>query len=437
MRTVDIIEKKQRGCELSKDEIAHIIQGYCNDEICDYQIAAWSMAVYFKGMTTLETAHLTMEMVNSGKKVDLSSVEGIKVDKHSTGGVGDKTSLVLIPLVAACGVPVAKMSGRALGHAGGTLDKLESIKGINVELSHDEFINQLSKHGLAIIGQSDEIVPADKKLYCLRDVTGTVKSIPLIASSIMSKKIATGSNLIVLDIKTGNGAFMETIEDAKELAHAMVNIGDELGIKTVGVVSQMDQPLGKAVGNSLELIEAIETLKGNGPKDLKELCFELGALMITNAGIVNCRNEAFEMFNKLIENGEAILKLKELVEAQGGDPKCIDDVSLLPNTEIVIEATAENEGFISAIDTKKVGYASMMLGAGRETKESKIDYGVGIILNKKVGDYVKKGECIGRLHIREPEAKEVSKALGMLKEAYRISVIADRKKPLIEDIIFG
>ena len=411
MRMVDLIEKKRDGFELSTEEIQYIITGYTAGDIPDYQMSAFLMAIYFKNMTDRERADLTMAMAGSGDQIDLSAIEGIKVDKHSTGGVGDTTTLVLGPLVAACGVPVAKMSGRGLGHTGGTIDKLEAIEGFHVELSTEEFIKQVNDIKLAVIGQSGNLTPADKKLYALRDVTATVNSIPLIASSIMSKKIAAGADAIVLDVKTGEGAFMKTAEDAKELAHAMVGIGNATGRKTMAIISDMSQPLGFAIGNALEVKEAIETLQGNGPEDLTELCLVLGSQMVVVGGKAETLEEARAMLEEVIANGEALKILKQFIENQGGNPAIVDDVSLLPQAKFVNEVPSEQEGYISFVEADEIGTAAMVLGAGRATKESEIDLAVGIVLKKKVGDFVKKGESIATVYSNTEELAECMKMI--------------------------
>lgn len=411
MRMVDLIEKKRDGLELSTEEIGFIISGYTNGEIADYQMSAFLMAIYFQNMTERERADLTLAMANSGDQIDLSAIDGIKVDKHSTGGVGDTTTLVLGPLVAACGVPVAKMSGRGLGHTGGTIDKLEAIEGFHVELSTEDFIKQVNDIKLAVIGQSGNLTPADKKLYALRDVTGTVNSIPLIASSIMSKKIAAGADAIVLDVKIGEGAFMKTTEDAQELAHAMVGIGNSTGRKTMAIISDMSQPLGYAIGNALEVKEAIETLQGKGPEDLTELCMVLGSQMVVVGGKAETLEEAREMLKTVIENGKALQIMKQFIESQGGNPAVVDDVSLLPQAKFIQDIPSEKEGYISFMEADEIGTAAMILGAGRATKESEIDLAVGLVLHKKVGDFVKKGEAIATVYSNTENLAECIKVL--------------------------
>ncbi|MDN3438915.1 pyrimidine-nucleoside phosphorylase [Planococcus sp. APC 3900] len=411
MRMVDLIEKKRDGHELSTEEIKFVITGYTSGDIADYQMSAFLMAVYFQNMTERERADLTLAMAESGDQIDLSAIDGIKVDKHSTGGVGDTTTLVLGPLVAACGVPVAKMSGRGLGHTGGTIDKLEAIDGFHVELSTEDFIKQVNDHKLAVIGQSGNLTPADKKMYALRDVTGTVNSIPLIASSIMSKKIAAGADAIVLDVKTGEGAFMKTPEDAKELAHAMVGIGNATGRKTMAIISDMSQPLGFAIGNALEVKEAIETLQGKGPEDLTELCMVLGSQMVVVGGKAETLEEARTMLEQVIENGQALEVFKQFIKDQGGNPAVVDDVTLLPQAEFVTEVPSKEEGYISFMEADEIGTAAMVLGAGRATKESEIDLAVGIVLHKKVGDFVKAGESIATIYSNVKEVAECSKMI--------------------------
>ncbi|TQE92425.1 pyrimidine-nucleoside phosphorylase [Ureibacillus sp. FSL K6-8385] len=407
MRMVDIIEKKRDGKELSKEEIRFFVNGYTEGAIPDYQAASFLMAVYFQDMTERERTDLTMAMAESGDTIDLSEIEGIKVDKHSTGGVGDKVTLCLSPMVAACGVPVAKMSGRGLGHTGGTIDKLESIPGFQVELSSDRFIRQVNDIKLAIVSQSGNLAPADKKIYALRDVTGTVPSIPLIASSIMSKKIASGADAIVLDVKVGEGAFMKTVEEAEELAHAMVAIGNRAGRKTIAILSDMSQPLGYAVGNALEVKEAIDVLKGRGPKDVTDLCLTIGSYMVLLGGKAQTIEEARTKLKKALDSGEALEVFKRFVAAQGGDPSFVDDPSLLPQAHYKVEVQAEKSGFVKKIIADEIGLAAMLLGAGRETKDSEIDLSVGIVLNKKVGDYAEKGDSLATVHTNKKNIEEI------------------------------
>lgn len=419
MRMVDLIHKKREGQELTTEEINYIISEYSEGIIPEYQMSALAMSIFFQGMTERETADLTMAMVQSGDQIDLSAIEGIKVDKHSTGGVGDTTTLVLGPLVATAGVPVAKMSGRGLGHTGGTIDKLESIENFHVELSNQDFIEQVNDVKLAVIGQTANLTPADKKLYALRDVTASVDSIPLIASSIMSKKIAAGAEAIVLDVKTGEGAFMKTSEKSFDLAKAMVDIGTFTNRNTVAIVSDMDQPLGFAVGNALEVKEAIETLKGNGPKDLEELCLVLGSHMLVLNKRANDYDEAYKILKEIILNGSAINTLKKFVQAQGGNPEAIDNPELLPSVDTTIEVLAKEEGFVQRINAEEIGISAMLLGAGRETKESKIDLGVGIILNKKVNDPVQLNELIATLYVNDK--KNIEEVKERVLQAYNIS----------------
>ena len=407
MRMIDIIEKKRDGKSLTKEEIEFFVNGYTHGEVPDYQASSLAMAIFFQDMNDEERAALTMSMVNSGEKIDLSDINGIKVDKHSTGGVGDTTTLVLAPLVAAVGVPVAKMSGRGLGHTGGTIDKLESVKGFNVEISEKDFIKLVNDNQVAVIGQSGTLTPADKKLYALRDVTGTVNSIPLIASSIMSKKIAAGADAIVLDVKTGSGAFMKTLDDAEALAHAMVRIGNNVGRNTMAIISDMSQPLGNAIGNALELKEAIATLKGNGPKDLTELVLTLGSQMVVLAEQATSLDEARQMLIDAIKTGKALNKFKTFLSNQGGDDSIVDSPEKLPSAKYQVEFKAKKDGYITEIIANEIGVASMMLGAGRQTKEDVIDLGVGIVLNKKVGEHVEKGENILTIHTNTKEIDDI------------------------------
>ena len=407
MRMIDIIEKKRDGKSLTREEIEFFVNGYTRGEVPDYQASSLAMAIFFQDMNDEERAALTMSMVNSGERVDLSDINGIKVDKHSTGGVGDTTTLVLAPLVAAVGVPVAKMSGRGLGHTGGTIDKLESVKGFNVEISEKDFIKLVNDNQVAVIGQSGNLTPADKKLYALRDVTGTVNSIPLIASSIMSKKIAAGADAIVLDVKTGSGAFMKTLDDAEALAHAMVRIGNNVGRNTMAIISDMSQPLGNAIGNALELKEAIATLKGNGPKDLTELVLTLGSQMVVLAEQATSLDEARQMLIDAIKTGKALNKFKTFLSNQGGDDSIVDSPEKLPSAKYQVEFKAKKDGYITEIIANEIGVASMMLGAGRQTKEDVIDLGVGSVLNKKVGEHVEKGENILTIHTNTKEIDDI------------------------------
>lgn len=433
MRMYDIIMKKRNGEELSKEEINFFIDGYTKGEIPDYQVSALMMAIYFRKMTETETLALTMAMASSGDMLDLSAIKGIKVDKHSTGGVGDKTSLALTPMVASCGIPVAKMSGRGLGHTGGTIDKLESFPGFTTALTTEQFIDNVNRIGIAIMGQTADLAPADKKLYALRDVTATVDNMSLIASSIMSKKLAAGADAIVLDVKTGSGAFMKKESDARALAEEMVKIGKNAGRKTIAVISDMDQPLGFAVGNALEVKEAIDTLNGKGPEDFVELCLTLGAQMLIAGGKAGSREEAEDMLRKVIDDGSALKKLAEFVEAQGGDAKAVYEPELLPEASIQKPILSPTEGYVNHIECAEVGICSLILGGGRETKESEIDLSVGLVLQKKVGDYVKAGEPLAILHANDAgRAKEAEKRF---LAACRITNAEPEKTAFIKDII--
>lgn len=432
MRMIDIIEKKRDGYELTKEEIDFVISGYTNGDIPDYQMSAFAMAVYFQDMTTEERIHLTNAMAASGDQVDLSSIDGIKVDKHSTGGVGDTTTLILAPLVASVGVPIAKMSGRGLGHTGGTIDKFESIEGFQVELDGDTFTKLVNKNKVAVVGQSGNLAPADKKIYGLRDVTATVDSIPLIASSIMSKKIASGADAIVLDVKVGSGAFMKDLDSAKELAHAMVQIGNGAGRQTVAVISDMNQPLGFAVGNALEVKEAIDTLKGEGPKDLEELCFTLGSRMVYLGKKADSIEEARAMLEEAIRSGKALEKFKQLVSSQGGDETVIDDPSKLPTASYTFEVEAKEDGYVTEMIANEIGNAASMLGAGRLTKDAEIDLAVGLIMNKKIGDKVIKGDSLVTIH---SNSEDVSAVKEKIYEAYRISDTKGKAQPLIYGVM--
>ena len=419
MRMYDLITKKKQAEALTREEIEFIVNGFTDGSIPDYQMSAFLMAVCLRGMDIQETIDLTMAMVHSGDVLDLSPIEGKKVDKHSTGGVGDKTSLIIGPMVAALGVPVAKMSGRGLGHTGGTIDKLESFPGFSVSLSEQQFFDNVNRMKLAIIGQTANLAPADKKIYALRDVTATVNNYSLIASSIMSKKIAAGSDVIVLDVKVGSGAFMKTLEEAEELAKVMVQIGTGVGRETYAVLSDMGQPLGQYVGNSMEVVEAIKTLKGEGPQDLLDACMTLASYMLLGAGRVQSVEEAETLLEGTIKDGSALKKLAEFVEAQGGDASYVWNPDKFPRTEFIEEMIAAEDGYVSEILTDEIGITSLVLGGGRETKESEIDYSVGIKIRKKVGDYVRKGESLARLH-----ANDVSKlkaAAPRLMNAYKIS----------------
>ena len=418
MRVVDLIEKKQAGLALSQEEINFLIAGYTDGTIPDYQMSALAMAIYFQGMTEEEASYLTMAMVKSGDEIDLSAIHGVKVDKHSTGGVGDTTTLVLAPLVAACGVPVAKMSGRGLGHTGGTTDKLEAIPGFSVTLSPQDFIDHVNRYKIAVVGQSGNLTPADKKLYALRDVTGTVQSIPLIASSIMSKKIAAGADAIVLDVKTGEGAFMKTLADAEALAHTMVKIGHQVGRKTLAVISDMSQPLGYMIGNALEVKEAIQTLQGQGPEDLTELCLVLGGQMLLAANRVTSLEEGKVLLQEQIDSGRALEVFKTFLANQGGDTRIVDKLDLLPQARYHIPFLAQSSGLVSQWVADEVGVAAMMLGAGRETKEDIIDPAVGIELCVKVGDPIQEGQPLAILHSNR---EDVSEVLARLSAAVSIA----------------
>ncbi|HAQ4202661.1 TPA: pyrimidine-nucleoside phosphorylase, partial [Enterococcus faecium] len=403
MRMVDLIEKKRDGNELSKEEIEYIVTNYTNGKIPDYQVSALLMAIFYQDMTNEEITNLTLAIANSGDVIDLSSLEGIKVDKHSTGGVGDTTTLILAPLVASVGVTVAKMSGRGLGYTGGTLDKLEAIPGFQIELSDEEFVRIVNESKVAVIGQSGNLAPADKKLYALRDVTATVDSLPLIASSIMSKKIAAGADAIVLDVTTGDGAFMKNIEDARRLAKTMTSIGKLANRETVAVISDMSEPLGEAIGNSLEVVEAIETLQGNGPEDLVEMCYALGSQMVVLAGKAKTTDEARTLLQEALESGKALAKFKEMIQNQGGDPAIVEHPERILTARYTMELPAKQSGVVSKIVANELGIAAMMLGAGRKTKEEDIDHAVGLKLHKKIGDTVTKGESLLTIYSNDEE----------------------------------
>lgn len=433
MRMYDLILKKRNGGELSKEEIDFLVESYTKGSIPDYQVSALMMAIFFQKMNSRETADLTMAMVNSGDILNLSDIEGIKVDKHSTGGVGDTTTLVLGPMVASLGIPVAKMSGRGLGHTGGTIDKLESFEGFSVEMTKEKFMRNVNTIKLAVGGQTGDLAPADKKLYALRDVTATVDNVSLIASSIMSKKIAAGADCIVLDVKVGDGAFMKTSEAAFELANEMVSIGKNVGRETVAIISDMDQPLGFAVGNALEVKEAIDTLKGDGPADLFELCLTLGSNMVVLAKKAEDTNEARRLLMETITSGSALNKLKEFVKAQGGDTSVIDDTEKFPKAKYIVPAEASKEGYVKKINAENIGLIAMELGAGRATKESIIDLAVGIVLNKKRGDKVEKGDTLAYIHANdEVKAKE---AVNKILSNYIIEKEYTENIPLIYGIV--
>ncbi|MEG1760424.1 MAG: pyrimidine-nucleoside phosphorylase [Hydrogenoanaerobacterium sp.] len=430
MRMYDIIMAKRGGAALTDEQIKFVVEGFTTGDIPDYQVSALLMAIYFKGMNTHETAFLTDCMAHSGDMIDLSPIPGIKVDKHSTGGVGDKTSLVITPIVAACGVPVAKMSGRGLGHTGGTIDKLESIPGFKTSIDKERFFEIVKTVGLSIIGQTGNIAPADKKLYALRDVTATVDNLSLIASSIMSKKLAAGSNAILLDVKTGSGAFMKTLDDSIALAQAMVNIGEHMGRKTVALITDMDIPLGSAIGNSLEVTEAVDTLHGNGPADFTEVCLQLASNMLFLADkgdVASCRKLAEEA----IANGSAFAKLRAMTVAQGGDPSVLDDTSLFARADVCYEVKAPRGGYITHMNTEQCGIASVALGAGRASKEASIDYSAGIILCKKVGDKLTEGDVVAKLYTsKEAMAREAEKVL-------LAAVTISDEKPNVEKLIYA
>lgn len=433
MRMYDIIMKKRNGGELTEKEIRFFVDGYTRGEIPDYQVSALMMAVYFRKMTEAETLALTMAMAESGDMLDLSEIKGVKVDKHSTGGVGDKTSLALAPMAAACGIPVAKMSGRGLGHTGGTIDKLESFPGFRTALTARQFIDNVNRIGLAIMGQTADLAPADKKLYALRDVTATVDNLSLIASSIMSKKLAAGADAIVLDVKTGSGAFMKEEADARALAEEMVRIGKNAGRRTIAVISDMDQPLGYAVGNALEVKEAIETLNGHGPADFEELCLTLGAQMLLAGNQAKSREEAEQKLRQVIADGSALKKLAEFVEAQGGDAGAVYEPSKLPQAGIQRQILSPWEGYVNRIACDEVGICSLILGGGRETKESEIDLSVGLVLHKKVGDSVKAGEPLATIHAND--AERTAEAERRFLAACTITDDAPEKSAFIRAVI--
>ena len=431
MRMVDLIEKKRDGFELSKEEIDFIIEGYTKGDIPDYQMAAFAMSVFFKGMNDIESTNLAIAMLNSGDAMDLSMIDGVKVDKHSTGGVGDKVSLVLAPMVASLGIKFAKMSGRGLGHTGGTLDKLESIPGYNIYLTYEEFVKQVNKIGLAIVGQTGNLTPADKKLYALRDVTATVNSIPLIASSIMSKKLASGSNAICLDVKVGSGAFMKDIESASKLAELMVQIGKNAGRSMTAILTDMDEPLGFAIGNQLEVIEAINTLKGNGPKDLTDICLEIGSYLVVDAKVANTFEEAKELLKAQIVNGEALKKLAELAEAQGGDGSYVLNPTKFESAKEIIPVIAKEAGYITYINALEIGVSSMLLGGGRETMNDIIDPAVGIVLNKKIEDYVQPGDVLAYVHTN---GKNTETVLNRVYNAFEFGTYLHKKELILKVI---
>lgn len=430
MRAVDIILKKRQGKELTEQEIDFLVQGFTKGDVPDYQMSAFAMAVFFKGMTSQETAFLTNSIINSGETIDLSAIDGIKVDKHSTGGVGDTTTLLLGPLVAAAGAPVAKMSGRGLGHTGGTLDKLESIPGFNINLTKEQFVETVNNIKVAVMGQTAKLAPADGKLYSLRDVTATVDSIPLIASSIMSKKLAAGADGIVLDVKTGDGAFMKTLDDSFALAEEMVKIGTHLGKETVAFITDMDQPLGNAIGNSLEIIEALESLKGRGPRDLMDLTLDLAAQMLLISKVCSNELQAKEVLQRVIEDGSALKSFRDFVEAQGGNPAVVDDYSLLPMAKEKINVTSPTNGYITKIEAEGLGKFAMVLGAGRARKEDPIDHGVGILLHKKIGDRVSEGDVLATLYVNHGD--ETS-----LVEEFLSKISIEGQRPSNPKLVYG
>ena len=431
-RAVDIIQRKRDGAELGVDEIRFFIEGYASGAVPDYQAAALAMAVFFRGMTPAEIGALCESMMRTGEVLDLSDLPGPKVDKHSTGGVGDKTSLILAPLAAACGVYVPMISGRGLGHTGGTLDKLESIPGFQVRLSLAQFRRVLRECGLGLIGQTPEIAPADRKLYALRDVTGTVESLPLIAASIMSKKMAEGLDALVLDIKVGEGAFLTKYEDSKALAQTMVSIGRGMGKKMTALLTGMDQPLGRTVGNALEVVESIETLKGRGPKDLESLSLELTAWMLSLAGTAASLEAARTQARDALRSGAGLRKLQQVIEAQGGDPRVCDDTALLPRARETVDLPADADGRVTAIRCRPVGHAGMLLGAGRETLDSRIDPAVGVVLHKKVGDLVIQGEPLLTVHVND--RARLDDALAILRDAIQVGPEALPAVPLVREV---
>ena len=433
MRMYDIIMKKRNGFPLTKEEIYYFVDGFTNGTIPDYQASALLMAIYFQHMNYEETLNLTMAMADSGEHLDLSGISGIKADKHSTGGVGDKTTLVLAPMVAAVGVKTAKMSGRGLGHTGGTIDKLESFPGFSTTLSQEQFVKNVNDIGLAVTGQTGNITPADKKIYALRDVTGTVDNISLIASSIMSKKLAAGADVIVLDVKTGNGAFMKNIKDATELAKTLVDIGNGAGKKTYAVISEMNEPLGYAIGNSLEVIEAIDTLKGNGPRDLYNLCIELGSLMVAASDQNISLEQAKQILKKTIEDGSAYRKFKEFIESQGGNPSDVDNCHDLIKVNQVLDIKSFQSGYIAGIQTENIGNAVMMLGGGRQKKGDSIDHSVGVIIKKKVGEQVKEGQSLATVYINNTD--NLDTALDLIKSSFEFSEDIIKEPELIKGII--
>lgn len=435
MRAVDIIAKKRDGLALSAREIDFFVEGFITETIPDYQVAAWAMAVLLRGMTDEETTHLTTAMARSGEMLDLSEIAPVIVDKHSTGGVGDKTTLVVAPLVAAVGLPVAKMSGRGLGFTGGTLDKLESIPGFDVALTIDRFLDTVRRHGIVVVGQSAELAPADGKLYALRDVTATVPSLPLIASSIMSKKIAAGAEAIVLDVKVGRGAFMETLEEARSLAELMIRIGANAGRRVTTVLSDMSQPLGQAVGNALEVAEAIETLRGNGPQDFTEHCLAIGSEMLVLGELAQTPADGKAVLERTLASGQALEKFREWVKAQGGDARVADDLSLLPQAPVTLTVSASQGGYLAGIDARAVGLATMALGAGRERKGEPVDHAVGVVLGPKVGERVQAGQLLLTIHARDEQSAAACKQRVL--DAYVWSSEQVAAPPLVYDVLRG
>lgn len=433
MIMTDLIAKKRDGSELTTEEIDFMIQGFTKGEIPDYQMSAMCMAILFRGMSYKETLDMTISMMNSGEIMDLSAIQGIKADKHSTGGVGDKTSLVLCPMVSACGLKIAKMSGRGLGHTGGTLDKLESIPGVSISLTNDQFIDAVNKYGISIMGQTANLDPADKLLYALRDVTATVPSIPLIVSSIMSKKLASGADVIVLDVKCGNGSFMKTIDDATHLAENLISIGKGAGRKCSAIISDMDQPLGYAIGNSLEVKEAIKVLNGEMGGDLLDLCLTIGSKMLVLAGYASSDTEAATKLMSTITSKSALNKLGDLIESQGGDRNVVNDVSLLPKAEYVIDVESRCNGFITHIDAEKLGLISMHLGGGRAVKTDVIDPAVGVVLNKKNGDFVEDNDVLATIHASSID--KANEAIEMVYDCYTISTECVENSPFIKKIL--
>jgi pyrimidine-nucleoside phosphorylase len=411
MRMVDVIDRKRNGSVLKKEEIKAFVDGYTDGSIPDYQASALLMAIYFNGMTDEEQSELTMQMLNSGDKLDLSDIEGIKVDKHSTGGVGDKTSIPLAPMIAALGIPIPMISGRGLGHTGGTLDKLEAIPGFKVEISEEDFKQQIKDIKLAIIGATGNVAPADKKIYALRDVTDTVGSIPLIAGSIMSKKIASGTDALVLDVKTGSGAFMKKEQDAIDLANALVKIGKNVGMKCMALISDMNQPLGNMIGNALEIQESIDILKGKGPEDITDLVLTLGSQMVVLAKKAQTLNQARQMLENVIQNGTALDAFRQMIIAQGGNPKVIDDPTIMPQAKYKVELPAQTSGYVVKMAADEIGIAAMLLGGGRQSKEDIIDYAVGIELHKKVGDQVDKGESLLTIYSNTDDVRNIEELL--------------------------